>query len=327
MRLSTSTIYQQNLDGITNGYSKWQATGVQLSTGNRVNKPSDDPIAASQAVGLNQVQALGDQYSAARTTANASLSLESSVLDQMTDVIQKTQTLIVQAGDGTLSDSDRQSLATTLQSYKDQLLTLGNTKDSNGNYLFAGYSTGSQPFVEDPDSGAVTYVGGSEALSQQVDSSRTMTIGDTGGSVLDSLSAGYTPEPADSDGTVPPSEANVFNTIDSVLTALKTPQEDADATTTAAYSATLAKASRGMANSLNNVATVQSSVGTKLNELDTLDSVATDRSTIYQTQIGNLTGVDWYQAISDYSMQQAALQASYSTFNAMKQLSLFQMNS
>ena len=321
MRLSTSIIYQQNLDGITNGYSKWQATGLQLSTGNRVNTPSDDPIAASQAVALNQMQALGNQYSAARTTANAGLSLESSVLDQMTDAITGIKTLLVQAGDGTLSDSDRQSLATSLQSYKDQLLTLGNTKDGNGNYLFGGYNTSTPPFTEDDD-GNVTYTGGNQAITQQVDASRTIAISDTGGSILDHLSAGYTPEPDGSD-----SEANVFDTINLALNALKTPQDGADQSTIDQYNADLAKATRGIGNSLNNVLTVKSSVGSKLNELDTLDSIGTDRATIYQTQVGNLTGVDWYQAISDYSMQQAALQASYSTFSSMQKLSLFQMNS
>ncbi|TKI08290.1 flagellar hook-associated protein FlgL [Martelella alba] len=321
MRLSTSIIYQQNLDGITNAYNKWQSTGTQLSTGERVNTPSDDPIAASQAVTLKQVEALGDQYGAARTSANASLSLESSVLDQITDVYHNIQSLVVQAGDGTLSDSDRQSLATSLESYKDQLLTLANTKDSNGNYLFAGYKTDSQPFEEDAD-GNVTYVGGDQAISQQVDSSRTMTVSDTGADVFDRLTAGYTPEPDGSD-----SVANVFDTINLALTALNTPLDDADQTTLDDYSDQIAKVSRGMSNALDNVLNVESSNGSKLNELDTLDSIGTDRSTIYQTQISDLTGVDWYQAISDYTMQQAALQASYSTFNSMQQLSLFKMNS
>ncbi|MEA9392597.1 flagellar hook-associated protein FlgL [Acerihabitans sp. TG2] len=322
MRLSTSMIYQQNLSSITNAYSKWQTTGVQLATGMRVNSPADDPIASSQAIGLQNSQALGTQYSAARSNATASVSLETTVVSQVTDVIHAIQTKLVQAGDGTLSDKDRQSLSTTLQSYKDQLLSLANSKDGNGNYIFAGYKTDTAPFVADATTGAVSYVGGTKAISQKVDDSSEMTIGDTGDQVFTHLSAGYTVEP---DGSA--SESNIFNSIDTALGALNTPQEDADAATTAAYSADMGKAARGMTNSLNNMLTVQSSLGSKLNQLDALNSVGTDRSTIYETRISDLTGADWYSTVSDYSLQQVALQAAYSTFNSMQKLSLFQTNS
>ncbi|AHF74940.1 flagellar biosynthesis; hook-filament junction protein [Candidatus Sodalis pierantonius str. SOPE] len=317
MRLSTSMIYQRNLDAISESYSKWENTGQQLATGKRVNVPSDDPIAASQAIKLGQSQALNSQYSAARTSATNSLSAETTVLEQVTDVIQSAQTLLVQAGDGTLSDQDRQSLATQLQSYKDQLLNLANSQDGNGNYLFAGYKTNSAPFVEAED-GSVSYSGGGQAMTQQVDASRSMTVGDTGSAVFMSLTAGYTTEPDGGD-----SESNIFNTLDIALKALTTPQQDADSTVTVDYTAAIGKASRGLSNSLDNVLAVQSSVGSKLNELDNLDSLGTSRNTLISDNISALVDVDWYQAISDYSQQQVALQAAYSTFTAMQSMSLF----
>ncbi|NDL62613.1 flagellar hook-associated protein FlgL [Acerihabitans arboris] len=323
MRLSTSMIYQQNLKSITNSYATWQSTGLQLAAGRLVNAPSDDPIAASQAVRLNQSQAVGEQYATARSSANSSLSTETTTLDQVTDTIQSIQTLLVQAGDGTLSDTDRQSLATSLQSYKDTLLDLANSKDGNGNYMFAGYKTDTAPFAEDAD-GNVTYVGGSTAISQKVDSSRTMQIGDTGSKVFMSLTAGSTAEPDGSD-----SVANVFDSIDLALDALNTPQDDADDTTAAAYTASLDKATRGMSNSLDNVLAVQSSVGSKLNELDTLDSIGTDRTTINTARISDVLGADTddtIKIISDYSQQQVALQAAYSSFTAMQGMSLFAMS-
>ncbi|WP_413738598.1 flagellar hook-associated protein FlgL [Sodalis sp. RH21] len=319
MRLSTSMIYHQNLNSITNAYAKWQNTALQLATGKKVNSPADDPIAASQAIGLNNMQAVGEQYGAARSTAIASLSMESTVLDQVTGVIQNVQTLLVQAGDGTLSDNDRQSLSTQLQSYKDQLVGLANSKDGNGNYIFAGYKTGTAPFEQD-SAGNVSYIGGAQSISQQVDDSREMAIGDSGAQVFAHLAAGYAVEPNGDD-----SEANVFNSIDTALGALNTPQDSADSDTQAAYTAALGKAGRGMKNSLNNVLTVQASVGSKLNELDTLDSVGSDRSTIYQNRLSDLVNADWYQTVSDYSLQQVALQAAYSTFNSMQKLSLFQL--
>jgi len=330
MHLSTSMIYQQSTNAIDNNYSQMAATELQLSSGTRVNVPSDDPIAAAQAVGVNQTEAMDSQYSAASASATNSLSLESSVLTQITTVIQSAQTLIVQAGDGTMSDSDRQSLATTLQSYQSQLLSLANTKDSNGNYIFAGYNTDTAPFTagtDDAGNATYDYTGGSQAITQQVDGNTSMAISDIGSTVFDKLQVGYTPEPAGTDGTVPASQTNVFSTIADALAALNTPQDDADSTTTDAYSAALATASRGLSNSLNNVLAVQSSAGTKLDQLQAIDSISSDRSIMNQTQVTDLTGTDWYSAISSYSMEQAALQASYSTFSAMSKLSLFSMNS
>ena len=61
MRISTQMMYQQNMRGITNSQAEWLKFGEQMSTGKRVNNPSDDPIAASQAVVLSQAQAQNSQ--------------------------------------------------------------------------------------------------------------------------------------------------------------------------------------------------------------------------------------------------------------------------
>src|SRR5471030_510642 len=179
MRLSTNLIYQQNMDSVLNAQSRWQDTGVQLSTGMRVNKPSDDPLAASQAVMVQQAEAENNQYGVARTFATQSMSQEESILTSVTTTIQAAQGVIVQAGDGALSDDDRTSLATQLQGMKDQLVNLANSTDGNGRYIFAGYNSDKPPFTVDATTGAVTYSGGTQAISQQVDASRTMVINHT----------------------------------------------------------------------------------------------------------------------------------------------------
>lgn len=69
MRFSTQMMYQQNMRGITNSQAEWMKYGEQMSTGKRVVNPSDDPIAASQAVVLSRAQAQNSQYTLARTFA------------------------------------------------------------------------------------------------------------------------------------------------------------------------------------------------------------------------------------------------------------------
>ncbi|MBP1130921.1 MULTISPECIES: flagellar hook-associated protein FlgL [Serratia] len=318
MRMSTSMMYQQNMSGITGNQSLFMKAAEQLATGKRVINPSDDPLAASQAVMLSQSQAENNQYTLARTFARQSVSMEENVLAGATSTIADIKTLIVNAG-GTKSDNDRDSLATQLQGLKDQLLNLANSTDGNGRYMFGGYVNDKPPFVD--EGGTVSYKGGDKAVEQKVDANRTMTIGHTGDGVFMALTSNPKPEP---DGSAP--VANVFESIDIALKALKTPQQDADDATKQQVTDALAKASRGMDNSYNKVLSVRAELGSQLQEMDQLDSIGKERDMTNQVQMSALTDADLAESISAYFMQQAALQASYKTFGDMQGMSLFQMN-
>ena len=315
MRISTLMMYQQTMGGIASSQSLWLGYGEQMSTGLRVNRPSDDPIAASQAVVLSQAQAQTSQYASARSFAGQRISQEESILGQVTSAIQSAQEKIVYAGNGTLSDDDRASLATDLQGIRDQILNLANSQDGNGRYMFSGYSTDKAPFTADGQ-----YVGGSANVEQQVDSARSMVIGHTGSSIFDAISGNAVKEP---DGSAP--ETNIFAMLDGAIGALKTPvsgDEDAQAASAAAVD----KTNRGLRNALNNVLTVRSEVGVQLSELDKLDALGSTRALNQEQQMSNLVNVDWNATISNYYMQQAALKASYKAFSDMQGMSLFELN-
>jgi flagellar hook-associated protein 3 FlgL len=312
-------MYDQNMRGVTNAQSEWLRYGEQMSTGNRVNRPSDDPIAASQAVVLSQAQSQNSQYALARTFATQKVSLEENVLGQVTTAIQSAQEKIVYAGNGTLSDDDRASLATDLKGIRNQLLNLANSTDGNGRYIFAGYKTEAPPF--DDGAGGVSYSGGDKAITQSVDAARTMTIGHTGTQVFNSITSNAVPEPDSS-----ASETDLFKMLDSAITALNTPAENLDDAGKDALNAVVDKTNRGLKNSLNNVLTVRAELGTQLNELDTLDSLGDDRALGQSAQMSSLIEADWNSTISSYVMQQAALQASYKAFSDMQGMSLFQLN-
>lgn len=316
MRISTQMMYQQNMRGITNSQAEWMKYGEQMSTGKRVINPSDDPIAASQAVVLSQAQSENSQFALARTFATQKVSLEENVLNQVTTAIQSAQEKIVSAGNGTLSDDDRASLATDLQGIRDQLMNLANSTDGNGRYIFAGYKKETAPFAQADG----TYNGGTENITQQVDASRSMTIGHTGNKIFDKITSNAVPEP--NNGT---SETNLFKMLDSAIASLNSPVGD-DATLKEQAKAVIDKTNRGLKNSLNNVLSVRAELGTQLKELESLDSLGTDRALGQTQQMSNLVDVDWNAAISSYVMQQAALQASYKAFTDMQGMSLFQLN-
>lgn len=268
MRFSTQMMYQQNMRGITSSQAEWMKYGEQMSTGKRVVNPSDDPVAASQAVVLSQAQAQNSQYTLARTFATQKVSLEESVLGQVTTAIQSAQEKIVYASNGTLSDDDRASLATDIQGIRDQLLNLANTTDGNGRYIFAGYKTESAPFSEADGE----YIGGKESIKQQVDASRSMVIGHTGDKIFNNITSNAVKEP---DGSS--SETNLFAMLDSAIAALKIPVAESEVDKETAAAA-LDKTNRGLKNSLNNVLTVRAELGTQLNELESLDSLGSDRA-------------------------------------------------
>lgn len=323
MRISTQMMYEQNMRGIANSQSEWLRYGEQISTGKRVTKPSDDPIAASQAVVLSQAQAQNSQYATARIFATQKVSLEENVLGQVTTAIQSAQEKIVYAGNGTLSDDDRASLATDLQGIRNQILNLANSTDGNGRYIFAGYKTETAPYTE--TEGAITYGGGDKAVTQSVDAARSMTIGHTGDQIFNHITSNAKPEPS-AEGTTTASETDLFRMLDSAIASLKTPVADLDDAGKAAEMAVIDKTNRGLSNSLNNVLTVRAELGTQLSELDKLDALGNDRALGQAQQMSDLVDIDWNSAISSYVMQQTALQASYKAFSDMQGMSLFQLN-
>lgn len=319
MRLSTTIIFQQQTQGISRAQADWLATGLQLSSGKRVNTPSDDPIAASQAVVIQQGQRSQQRYGMAQQFAEHTMSAEATSLSALSDNLQAAISEVIYGATGTLNDDDRQSVAVKLEGIRNQILNLANSQDSDGRYIFAGYKTSTPPFVEG-DQGVV-YQGGDQAITQQVSPQRTMILSHTGEQVFLSTTGNAKPEP---DGSV--GSSDLFAILDQAIATLKTPLAAGDDTTLQDFQDTMNQVNRGLNNSLNNILTLQSENGSQLSELDSLDTLAGDRNVIVADQLSQLVDTDITETISDYQMKQTALQASYTAFTQMSKLSLFQLN-
>ncbi|QEZ92625.1 flagellar hook-associated protein FlgL [Proteus sp. CD3] len=312
MRLSSNQIFSQRVDNITGSQSKWMTEGNKISSGRRVEKPSDDPMAASQAVMVKQSESRNQQYATARGFAKNSMSLQMSLASQMVNITTKIQETLVAAGnDATLSDEDRASLADQLEGLKDQLVGIGNTKDGVGRYIFAGFQSDKPPFVADA-TGKITYQGGDKQITQKVDSNIEMVTNFTGIETLQS---------SGSKGTAP----DIFEALDGAITALREPlagkpQADRDAALEK-----IDAANRVNRATLNNISSVEAKLGLQLQELDNLDDLGADTSLRNAKRLSELRELDWTQAISDYYQEESVLQASYKVFNDMKDMSMFKM--
>lgn len=305
MRLSTSVIYQRQVASSQEIQSAVSTAAAQVSSGVRVTKPSDDPISASQSVLVSQTQADSKKYATARQTAEASLNLEDSTLDEIVSVTQSVQTKLIQASNTTYSDADRASLATELQSYKDQLVALANTTDSSGNYIFSGYASGSAAFSV-ADDGTVTYGGSSSAVSIKVSDSLSVATGATGNSVFGE------------DGS------NIFDTIDQALSALSmTLEEDGS---TQEYTDVMGSTLSSLSDQLDNVYTAQTKLGGDLSKITSLDSLQDDLDVVYADRQTDLVEADIVAATATYQSLQLMLEANAAVTSSMFSMSLFQLN-
>jgi flagellar hook-associated protein 3 FlgL len=182
-------MYQQSLSTMLSQQSALAATQNQVDTGNRINVASDDPAGAGQIVSLNHVIAANTQYSNNIDSATTRLNTEASTLSTATSVLDNARTLALQAVNGTLSTSDRQSLASQLTQIRAQLVQLANTTDTNGNALFAGTSTATTPFQVGLN-GNVTYSGNNAQQFSSVGAGMQVATSDPGAGLFMNIPMG-----------------------------------------------------------------------------------------------------------------------------------------
>jgi flagellar hook-associated protein 3 FlgL len=152
----------------------------QVASGRRVNTPADDPIGAVHILELERAQSESEQFGKNSTLIQNRLNLEEQALADTGTVFTRVRELTLQASNiGTLSDSDRRSIATELASRLSQLQDIANRQDGNGEYLFAGYSTLTQPFAGG-GSAAVSYVGDQGSRLVQVSSTQRVADSHSG---------------------------------------------------------------------------------------------------------------------------------------------------
>lgn len=182
MRISSNTLFDSNVAAMSQQQARLLHTQQQVSTGRRILTASDDPVAAARALDVSQSDAMNTQYAANRNMARNTLSLAESTLQSVTSLIQDVQTATINAGNGTLNNSDRQTIASGLSGRLQELIGLANSTDGIGNYLFAGYQSRTQPFMN--TSAGVSYFGDDGQRLMQVGAMRQMPASDPGTDVF-----------------------------------------------------------------------------------------------------------------------------------------------
>lgn len=190
MRISSTLFFQTGLNAINAQQSDLLHLYQQAASGKRMVTPADDPLAAAQAVNIRQSQSLNERYADNREVLKKNLGIEENTLSSVTNLMQDIKTRLVEAGNGTMSDADRATLAGVLSNAKDTLYGFANATDGNGQHLFSGFTATQAPFTKNDD-GVVSYVGhtGPQQREIQADQSRKIATGDLGSDVFASASA------------------------------------------------------------------------------------------------------------------------------------------
>ncbi|MDC0663288.1 flagellar hook-associated protein FlgL [Marinobacter sp. SS21] len=191
IRISSQQIFSGGISRMQTANSNLQQTQEQISTGKRVNRPSDDPVAAARILKLDQEVARIEQFQRNAGLAENRLNQEEAALASVVDVVQRVRELTVQAGNATLSKNDRISIAAELRQRLDQLATLGNTRDASGEYIFSGFQ-GEKPAFGQNISGHYVYQGDEGQLQLEIDEGVSVAISDHGKGIFVDIPSAHT---------------------------------------------------------------------------------------------------------------------------------------
>lgn len=175
MRISTAGQHAAAVAQILRQQAQLAKTQAQVSSGKRIQTPADDPVAATRIIGIERAQAQLDQYGRNAGIASDRLMLGEQSLADLGTLLQRVHELTIKANSGAMDDVSLRSTAAELRARADELQQIANRRDANGEYLFAGFSTGAQPFTG--SAGAVAYVGDQGVRQLQISSSQSIADG------------------------------------------------------------------------------------------------------------------------------------------------------
>lgn len=211
-------------------------------------------------------------------------------MSSVVTLLQKAVSLGVEGADGTMNQTDLNSIAEEVSGIQSQIVSLANTSYA-GQYLFAGTATGSAPYVADAsDPTQIDYVGNDEQNQVQIGTGLSVTSNLPGSSIFSQ------------------SGSNVFDALQSLVTALQSGD-----------TSSIATAETGVSNSLNAVDTAQVFYGNTVSELSTNETFLNQETLNITTYEDTLVASDTATAATDVTQDEAILNATVEATAQMEQ--------
>jgi len=265
---------------------------LQLATGKRVNRPSDDPQAAAELILNHNLSAQNNQYTQNISSLQALLQTADSTLSSCVESLNRAISLGVEAANGTVSDSDRQSLVQEVTGIQQQLMSQANLS-FQGTYVFAGTANQDPPFVADPTSpSGVKYIGNSGVNTVAIGEGLQVAANVPG----DQLFGAH--------------GADVFQAMQNLITALKN-NEGIDT------------AVQGLRTAFDNLTAQRVFYGNTLSQLSSQQVFLQNQQLQLSTQENDLVGIDPAVAASRVVTSKEARDATLAAIGQMSKLNLF----
>lgn len=306
MRIATFNAYEGVITNLQSRQRGLQNSQEQLTSGKRVAKPSDDPVAAARAERALAEVTRADAHQRALEAARTNTQLTESALGDAGELIQQARESIVAAGNASYTDKERQNLVNSLTLIRRQLLSVANRPDGTGGYLFGGQGGAQSPFRDDADGVGVVYQGESgnsmvasdEQLSTHLDGNRVW-LQAPGANVGD-----------------PP--VSLFDVVDTAIAALGASGISDTARKTAVSTGV---AQLDLFN--DHLLAVRATQGGSLNRMDSVELRIADSKLASQTERSNAEDLDLVQAISDFQSRQTGYDAALKAYSMVQRMSLF----
>ncbi|MEN9464029.1 MAG: hypothetical protein RL217_210 [Pseudomonadota bacterium] len=178
MRVATSQQYNTGLNNMLRNQTEVNKTQQQVATGRRVLTPADDPVASTKILQMQQDMAKSEQYVRNMNAADSRLKAEEAAMDSATSYFAHLKELTSSAS-GVKTQSDRQDIAAEVAQIQEGLAQIFNTRDANGEYIFAGFKGSNPPFVKQPN-GRYEFMGDEGQRKLAISDSTTVATGDSG---------------------------------------------------------------------------------------------------------------------------------------------------
>ncbi|MBI5098512.1 MAG: flagellar hook-associated protein FlgL [Nitrospirae bacterium] len=276
MRITAFAIFNQMTRSLQEGMKEMFFYSDRLSSGKKINKPSDDVFGMMEAMGYKVTINEIDQYKKNIDDADSQLGLTDSVMSSVATIVARARELAVQTSTGTQTAEDRAVAAEEIANLRDEALRLSQTKFRE-RYIFSGYKTDMVPF-----DASFNYQGDSNEINVLVDRESTIALNVAGTEAFSSGGETY------------------FETLDNLYNALKDPSSN---------SSTIAAFITSLDNATNQVANVRADVGARISYIERLKSTHEDRDTSLKTLLSNTEDTDIAGTVSELTKIQVSLES------------------
>ena len=303
MKISTTQIFERSIDQMSSQRTKVAEIQAQLAAGKQLVQPSDDAEKTGIIQRLSSAFNRQEVYESTLDSVTSRLEVEESAVMSAENIMQRARELAVQGTNGTLGEGDRKILAHEVSSLRDELLSLANSQDASGNYVFSGSMAKTPAFVESAD-GTVNYRGDDNQVQVAISEQRSMFMNRPGDEIFTSI--------VRSNPGAGSERISFFNVMDDFADAL----ENNNSTGVQRSLNEISGLTEGMATSI-------ADVGTRMNTAQNQKDILSETKLRYQALLSNAEDLDYAKAVTELSAEMLSMEAAQASFAKISQLSLF----